>query len=215
MRTRNALERLAAVAPTEPLLDAGKEDRILQRILASDRHISRQKRPVAVVLVAAVAVGAAIVAYATHGHTTSPPATIHHATLNGARIEAAGYRFTTPAGFKSSDASCEGATSPGGPETPAHAMRSAASADGGCVEALYLIAGSPTAPTPSMTGQPVDVGPFQGYYDAQGDSGATLYVELPQASAGGAAPIFLALYAQGLTEDQMIAVAESGLPASP
>ena len=36
MRTRNAIERLAAVAPPEPLLDAGEEDRILQRILGSD-----------------------------------------------------------------------------------------------------------------------------------------------------------------------------------
>ncbi len=217
MRTRNPIERLAAVALAEPSIDSGEEERILQRILASDRHVSRRGRPIAVVLVAAVAVGVAVAAYATHGHATSPRTTIHHLTLNGATIETAGYRFRTPAGFKPANASCEGATStpPGNPETPVQAMRSAASGDGGCIEVFYLIAGSATAPTPTPAGQPVDVGPFQGYYDAQGDSGAMLYIELPKASAGGAAPTFLGLYAQGLTEDQLIAVAESGLPASP
>ncbi len=88
----------------------------------------------------------------------------------------------------------------------------AASADGGCVEAFFLVPGSASAPTPTPVGQAVEVGSYQGYYDSEGDSGATLYVELPQASAGGSAPVILALYGQGLTEDQLIAVAESGLP---
>jgi hypothetical protein len=211
MRTRNSLERLAALAPAEPSIDSGEEDRILQRILASDRHVRRRRGPIAVALVATVAIGAAVAAYATHGHATSPRTASHHAVLSGARIEAAGYHFSTPAGFTSSDASCQGATpAPAGtPETPANAMRSAASADGGCIEIFYLIAGSPTAPNPFVTGEPVDVGSYQGYYDPQGDAGATLYVELPQ---GDARPVFLVLYAQGLTEDQLIAVAQSGLP---
>jgi hypothetical protein len=215
MRTRSSLERLAAVAPEEPSIDSGEEEQILRQILASDRRAPRRRRPIAVVLVAAVAVGAAVAAYAIHGHAASPSATSHRPPpLSGARIEAAGYHFRTPAGFTSSDASCQGAApAPSGtPETPANAMRSAASADGGCIEILYLIAGDPMAPTPSMTGQPVDVGSYQGYYDPQGDAGATLYVELPH---GNARPVFLVLYAQGLTEDQLIAVAESGLPGSP
>jgi hypothetical protein len=219
MRTRNALERLAAVAPAEPLVDSGEEKRMLQRILASDRHVApRRRMSIAVVLVATVAVGAAVAVYSLHANATSPRGAIHRATLSGAQIEMAGYHFRTPAGFKSSDTSCEGATPTpaGSPETPLHAMQAAASVDGGCVEVLMLTSGNPTAPIPAaVVGEPVDVGSDQGYYDAQGsdvqgDSVAALYVELPPGT--GDAPDFLVLYAQGLTEDQLIAVAESGLP---
>ena len=222
MRTRNAIERLTAagrplLADADKLVGDVEQHQILDRILASDRSAVRRRRPIVIALVTAALIGGAIAAVVTHGNAAPPTSAAgghHEIRLTGATIQAAGYHFRTPAGFAASDA-CESATPtpPGSPETPAHAMRAAASADGGCVEALYLIAGSPTAPTPNPPpGEAVDVGSYQGYYDAQGDARATLYVELPQ---GDARPVFLVLFAQGLTEDQLIAVALSGLPSSP
>ena len=137
----------------------------------------------------------------------------------------AGYHFRTPSGFKTSKASCDtvlaqlradGALGRSGPVTVMNGFKAAASADGGCVEVFIEIPGSPSAPTPSPPpGEAVDVGSYQGYYDSQEGGGANLYVELPKAGGDAAHPIFLVLYAQGLTEDQLIAVAQSGLPGSP
>lgn len=222
MRTRNSIERLVAagrplLSDADALMDGNEQEQVLGRILASDRPAFRRRRPIVIALVAAVVIGGAIATVVTHGNVAPPTRAAgghHEIRLTGVTIQAAGYHFRTPAGFAASGA-CESAspTPPGSPETPAHAMRAAASADGGCVEALYLIAGSPNAPTPSPPpGEAVGVGSYQGYYDAQGDGGATLYVELPQ---GDARPVFLVLFAEGLTEPQLIAVAQSGLPSSP
>ncbi len=226
MRTRNSLEHLAAVSPAEPSIDPGEQERILQRIFTVDRAVVRRRPPVALVLVTAAVVGAAIVAVVVaRGHANAPVVQAgggHHVVLSGARIQMAGYHFQTPPGFMASSSSCATESSSSGPHalsnpapvTVTNGFKAAASADGGCVETFFLIPGSPTAPTPTPTGDPVAVGSYQGYYDAHNGSGSMLYVELPPASAGGAATIILALYGQGLTEDQLIAVAQSGLPAN-
>ena len=226
MRTRNSLERLAAVAPAEPLLEAGEEDRILERIVASDRSPLRRRRPIAIALVAATVVGAAVAAVATYGHATPPSRATggHHPTaLTGARIEAAGYHFRTPAGFTAtSESSCGTTSSDSGPHGisksgPVSVMNGfsvAASADGGCVAAFFMLSHDGTTPADNGA-TPVSVGNYQGYYTAPDASGqSALYVALPKADPA-AGPVYLALYSEGLTEDQLIAVAQSGLPANP
>ncbi len=80
-----------------------------------------------------------------------------------------------------------------------------------------MMSPSPTLTIPTPAGQPVDVGSYQGYYEAQGVGEArpasydvrrgVVRLELP----GQAMSTYLVLFAQGLTEDQLIAVAESGL----
>ncbi len=219
MRTRNALERLAAVAPTEPLIDAGDQDRILARIVASERRPApapARRRLLLALAGVAVLAAAAIAASLEIGHASHVRALSSkrggHVVLSGARIEAAGYHFRTPAGFAPSHTSCI-VSSSSGPVSVMNGFAVAASADGGCVEAFFLI-GSDSSPADNGA-TPVDVGGYQGYYvppDAAGES--TLYVGLPKASGGGRL-IYLVLYAEKLTEDQLIAVAQSGLPASP
>jgi len=219
MRTRNALERLAAAAPPAPFVDSAEEDAILTRIVQTHRSPARRTRPVAIALVAAAVIGAAIAAVAMHGHPAPSGAkTVGslHAALTGASIEAAGYHFKTPAGFAAAD-SCDGTTQTpsGNPDTPVHAMRAAASADGGC---LYLFLIIPQAGTPPSFGgaTPVDVGSYQGYYVPANDAGeSTLYIALPRSDPAANGPAYLGLQAQGLTEDQVIAVAQSGLPFNP
>lgn len=222
MRTRNVIERLAAVAPPEPLLDSGDEDRILQRILGFGRPtVRRGHRATAFVLVGAVLVAAVVAVALFRGH--GAPSAVnnagnHHITLSGAQIEVAGFHFRTPAGFKrASDTSCveEGSTADGLPVRDG--FTTAASADGGCVQAQVEMQPDPSRTIPTPAGKPVDVGSFQGYYDAQGhdvqgDPGAVLYVKLPL-RLGDDVPVsaYLVLFDQGLSEDQLIAVAESGL----
>ncbi|HZS30324.1 MAG TPA: hypothetical protein VFA37_03620 [Gaiellaceae bacterium] len=238
MRTRSSLERLAAagrplVGQAHTLVDGAEENRVLERIVSVDRSPAARRRPRRLVLaLAAVAVLAAAGTVAgielDHGAT---PATRQHGPgpvallLTGARLEMAGYHFRTPAGFKASKTSCDTASSGSGPAaitksgpvTPVNGMQAAASADGGCVEAFFEIPGSSGAPAPIPSDAvAVDVGAYQGYFDAQGSSGDVLYVQLPKTADGSSAsPVYLVLYAQGLTEDQLVAVAQSGLPGSP
>jgi len=222
MRTHNAIERLAAVAPPEPLLDSGHEDRILQRILGSDPPtVRRRHRAIALVLVGAVLVAAVVAVALSRGN--GAPSAINsagnHIALSGAQVEAAGFHFRTPAGFKrAADTSCAEpvtTTPPSGPVTDG--FTEAASADGGCVAAEVKLS-PPTNPIPTPAGQPVDVGSYQGYYEAPGigeprpeayKSEVALYVHVEL--GGPAVSTYLVLYGEGLTEEQMIAVAESGL----
>ena len=227
MRTCNDLERLEAagrplLAAAESLVDVAEEDRILERILASGRAPARPRatrglRP-ALLLTGAAVVAAAIAVLSsnvfTRSNAAAPQTTGHHrVALSGAAFQVAGYRFRSPAGFKASSSSCPGASSGSGPQTVLNGFAAAASADGGCVEAAYLIPGSPSAPdaTPADA-QAVAVGSYQGYFVSQGSAGDTLYVELP---AGPAPHPYLVLFSEGLTEDQLIAVAQSGLPQNP
>jgi hypothetical protein len=68
------------------------------------------------------------------------------------------------------------------------------------------------SPVPAGT-EPVDVGAYRGHLASQGDpQRLTLYVDLP---ALGDISQDVVLFAHGLTTDQLVAVAESGLPATP
>jgi hypothetical protein len=225
MRTSDALYRLAAAAPallsqTESLVGPSEEEQILERILASSRREGRsgarqwasRRVRVGLLLATFAAVATAVAVGSIGSGRRNPPATRshRHLALSGARIELAGYRFRTPAGFKASTSSC----APASEETPArNGFVAAASADGGCVEAVALIAANSSAiPTAA---QPVAVGSYQGWLVSQAPSGdTTLYVELPNA-AGDQRAAYLVLFAQGLTQEQLIDVAESGLPTLP
>lgn len=225
MRSPDALERLAAARPALPgfLADAAEEERILARILASGRAPVPSARPRrAGLMLAGVAVLAAAAALAAiefgHGTRAAIARTHgrHSVTLTGARIQLAGYHFRTPAGFKVSATGCLPPPDPNRPRPALDGFAAAASADGGCVGAAFLVSVSPSSSAARATpaGESVDVGAYQGYFEPAGTSGQSmLYVELPKADR--AEPVYLVLYAQGLTEDQLIAVAESGLPTLP
>jgi len=223
MRTHDELERLAAAGQplllgADSLVDAAEEDRILQRILGSERQaaVVHRRRRAVLVLAAAAVVAAAIAVVATGalsgaskpGANTGGP---HHIALTGPRIEVAGYHFRTPAGFTRSSSSCAAASAAGQPTTVLNGFAAAASADGGCVEAAFLIRAG-AHPNGAV---PIDVGQYQGYYVSPDSSGeSALYIELPNATGDGQSA-YLGLFAQGLREDQLIAVAVSGLPAAP
>lgn len=210
MRTRNELERLAAagqllLSDAEPLLVAGEEDRILQRIVGSDRRVfesarrRRLKLALAVVAVVAVAVSLASVELARHGGSEPQ----RRDGLTGPTISLAGYHFRTPAGFHASSSSC-------GPSATDR-FSAAASADGGCVEAFFLISSS-GSPVPAGS-EPVDVGAYQGHLVSSDDpEQLELYVDLPPL---GDQLQDVVLFGQRLTAGQLVAIAESGLPATP
>jgi hypothetical protein len=223
MRTRNELERLEAagrplLVETESLVNADEEERILERILAEDRprHAGRKRmtrRRRAALLVVGAALAAVVVAVASIGHGTRSANVSkdpHRFVLSGSPIQLAGYRFKTPAGFKASGDSCVPSSS--SVQVGANGFAAAASADGGCVEAFYLIASADSASPIRESAYPVGVGSYQGYFVPPDSSGrSTLYVELPMAG-GDQNHVYLLLLARGLTEDQLVAVAVSGLP---
>lgn len=232
MRISNALDRLNAAVPallseTEALVSPGEEERILERILGSSRpnaapHGSAARRrrfriaaAVALVVVAAIA----SVALADHGNRrsvsarTGPGSQAHpsHATFR-----LAGYRFRLPAGFKASSRSvCQFwlPVSHGGlqswrtaPMTVLNSFSAAASAAGGCIQALVLAGNSVVPPSADR----VSVGSYSGFLVSGASSHEDLYVEIPTTQGNR----YLALLAQGLTSDQLVAIARSGLPGS-
>jgi len=215
MHTRNSLDRLAAagrswVAGADSLVDLGEEDRILARIVASDRPARRRQIPrrrAVIVLAGAVVVVAALAALASGAFGTS-----HHrvAGLSGARIQLAGYHFRTPAGFTASDSSCGTTTDPN-VVVGVQGFAAAASADGGCVEAFIMMSANGSAVPAGAT--PVTIGAYQAYLETADSSGRMrLYVQLPDLGHDWQAVV---LFATGLTSDQLVAVAKSGLPATP
>ena len=230
MRTRNELQRLAAagrplLAGSESQVDAAEEDRILGLILASPRPASRPKTlrlRAAIVLAGAAGVVAAIAAVASGVFASSHSAAPHGGgrkpvALTGAKIELAGYHFRTPAGFKSSGSGCMSAPVAGEPRPALDGFAAAAAADGACVEGAYVVAGDwleTHSPIPDSA-QPVDVGSYQGYYvsaPASGDE-SSLYVKLPHGD--GDRVVYVLLLARDVPEDELIAIAASGLPTLP
>ena len=222
MHGSNELERLSAAEPealgrTESFVDTGEEERILEGILATSRPRAARRgrmtpRRRAVFVLVGVALAAAVVGLSSIGHgsrrTSRSHGQQHHVALSGATIQLSGYHFKTPAGFKASTDSCVPSTS--SLQVGANGFASAASAAGGCVEAFFLI--SPSGEDPAPNGDPVTVGSRQGYYVQPDSSGESrLYVQLPQPSDQS---VYLLLFSHGLTEDQLIAVANSGLPAA-
>lgn len=211
MRTRDSLERLAnagrpLLAQGDALVGADEEERILARILASGRSPAARRRRTGtlVAVVAAALVGAAVAALAVGlgGHSTSSTATVgadNHVALTGPRIELAGYHFRTPAGFKDSNTPCTGGAT--------DRFSAAASADGGCVEAFFMLNTGKYTIAPDA--QPIQVAGRQGFLVTGSDS-LTLYAPLPQL---GDYSQYLMLVGKGLTADQLVAIAESGLPS--
>lgn len=218
MRTRNALEQLAVagrplLAEADSLVDPSEEERILDRILASDpgaplaRRGSRSRMRGATL--AALAVGiAAVVSFAlVAGWPSARTEGRQHSQVGLSRrtIALAGYTFRLPAGYRRSTHACVPVKStPGQPMTVVYAVRAAAAAEGGCLN-VTLTAGSPPIPPGA---EAVVVGPFNGFLVSAGAGEQTLYLEIPVASGGN----YLVLSAQGLTPAQLLAVARSGFP---
>jgi hypothetical protein len=218
MRARSSLDRLAnagrpLLANADEFVDAGEQEQIFERIVVSQRRPAvRPRRQLVIALVAAVVMGAAVVAGATLGHEAPAHKTVgghHTVTLTGAGLETAGYHFRTPAGFTGSSTTCSAASLSG--TALKLGFSAAASADGGCIQAFFVTAGNPTTQPANSTA--VDVGSYQGYYVAEGASEGKLYVELPNGDPSQRD--YLVLFGQGLTEDELVAVAQSGLPESP
>jgi hypothetical protein len=224
MRASNDLNRLSAAQPatladTESLVGAKEEDRILERILSSGRAapVPHSRRRAMLALAAAGIAATAVALAATGGFDRAHPSVAKsavrpHAALTGQMIALAGYHFRTPAGYTSSDSCPEPATSrPGSPSTVINSMKAAASAAGGCLQ-VALIAGASAVPPGVQTSpgaQAVAVGAYSGVV-ASRTSGVVLYVKIPAADGDH----YLVLVGQGLTADQLIAIAESGLPTS-
>lgn len=207
MRSRNSLTRLAALAPHVAPVDLGEEDRILARILAVPRVpvARRSRRPRLALALVGIAVLSAALASLELVHGGGSATKSRHG-LTGATISLAGYRFRTPAGFKDSSSSC-------GPSATDR-FSAAASADGGCVEAFFAISTSGSAVPADAA--PVEVGAYQGYLVAPDSSQrTTLYVELPVPGGADIKWQAVLLESQGLTADQLVAIAQSGLPATP
>jgi hypothetical protein len=226
MRTRDELERLAAasgplLAEADSLVSATDEERILERVLAFDRvaAATHRRRRAGLVLVAVLAAGG-IFASLEVGRGGSPsgrPGHPRQLALSGSSIQLAGYKFRTPAGFKPSSHSCISTPVANRPRPSIDGFAAAASANGGCVELVYLVAADwlqAHGLMPNAT-DAVDVGRYKGYFVPPQASGkeSTLFVNLP--GADGRRVVFLVLLSRGLTEAQLIAVAESGLPTLP
>jgi hypothetical protein len=187
-----------------------------------------------------IVVSAAVVAVAAleTGRDTRPLSNGHRLHgLTGATIHLAGYQFRTPAGFKTSSRACDAMPSGPGLWTVIHGVAAAASAEGGCVDGGIAALASSAGPKPIRAGiprsaEPVAVGDYQGYFLAHAppdgcavsptspppcpppQAKSLLYVYLPDASGAGHS-VYVVLLAQGLTKDQLIAVAESGLQKLP
>lgn len=123
----------------------------------------------------------------------------------------ASYSFQLPAGYQTVANHCV-ALPPGVTSTiPAaiplagqNSLAAAASASGGCIEAL-LAAGPATIPSGAQT---VHVGPYQAYLTSATANDVVLYVTMP--AAQGHHDLILAT--RGLSADQVVAIADSSLP---
>jgi len=230
MNIRTDLERLDDARPavlhrTETVIDGEEEDRILDRILGSDRDttgtengatvrrsaIRSSRRVVGAAAAAFLLIAGALVVmfeggrspFTRHDHAaaTGPSRTPHASTM-----KLVNYTFKLPSGFTTTIDPC--AASGPGPATPVPVLEefgAAASADGGCIEAF--LSSSVTIPPGA---QPVDVGPYQGYMATSGRSNIALYVSIPTADGGR----YLVLLAQGLTSEQVLTIAQSAFPGS-
>jgi hypothetical protein len=215
MRTRNALERLVVagrpvLAGLDSLVDMPEEERILAQIVASDRSAARRRRPIALALVAVGLIAiAATSAWISMERGSTPAAKTgrhHHIALTGARIQLAGYHFETPAGFEAGSGSTCWYAASARPGVPSGSLAEAAAADGGCLEAFFMLDTGQYAISPDA--QPIDVAGAQGFLVTGSDS-LRLYVPLPKAGVDNA---YLMLVGQNLTADELVAIAESGLP---
>ena len=159
---------------------------------------------------ALIVVGALAVAGGGDSHPTSgthPAATVPAA---GTTIRLAGYSFQLPAGYQTVGSDCAAlppGLTPTIPVVGENSFAAAASTRGACIEALLAAGNVATVPAGA---QSVQVGPYQGFVTAGAPTDVVLYVEIPAAERHHD----LILVASGLNADQVVAIAESGLPSS-
>jgi hypothetical protein len=213
------VDRVAAIELPQP--------RDLDKVIARGQA-RRTRRRIGAVLTPVIVVAAAIAILLPNLHTSGAPrqAGPPVAGKSGAVLELASYRFDLPRGFAPKDAGCAGLAAPlsqagsgaaihngqvASPVTVLQAMRAASSADGGCVE-LGLDAGVNVVPTPAT---PIDVGSYRSYVVTGSDGTLTLYVTLACSTACQAVTDqshYLVLASEGLTQQQLVTIASSGLP---
>lgn len=209
----------AQIAAADEVATSVARERLRSAIAAEleNRRRNRRSRHRAAYVVSAAAAAALTVAFAVpSGPATPAPSTGKH----GAVLELASFHFLLPSGFVPRDAGC---TTPpsvplpqdgnqavhqvgANPETVLQAMRSAASADGGCVE-VALAAGSNVVPADATQ---IAVGNYAGYLSTASNGDLTLIVAIPAAYGTN----YLVLASEGLTQQQLVAIAASGLPNS-
>jgi hypothetical protein len=214
------LERFeAGVAAADEVATSVARERLRGAIAAevANRRRNRRRRHGAAFAVGAVAAAALAVTLA----VPSGPATPTHSTgKHSAVLELASFHFSLPSGFVPRDAGCASPPSVSlsqdgnqavhkvgaNPETVLQTMRSAASADGGCVE-VALAAGSDVVPAGATE---IAVGNYEGYLSTASNGDLTLVVAIPVAYGTN----YLVLASEGLTQQQLVAIATSGLPTS-
>ena len=218
MSSRTHLEQLTAARPAvldhlDDVIDAGEQERILRRILVTERpagQIADGRRcgwfP-KVVAAAAVAAACAVAIWSIVGSGASPAGPPTAPTLR-----LAGYTFHLPRGFAATDAACTPTPAPpaGSPVTPVQSLEIAGSAAGGCIEGEVLSGTDVVPPSASA----VQVGSYDGFQATTAAGNPILYVAIPPATAPGE-DAYLVLTATGLTPAELVAVAASGLPAQP
>lgn len=228
MPTRIELDRLAAARPmildrTEEVMDPDEENRLLEEICSSDRLVSATtltRRPrhrlTLGTVAAAVAVLAIVGTLALAGVHPGPSRPTTSSKLTGRTMRLANFTFKLPRGYAVTADLCvptpsaPGTTeppTPGASEAPVvtipvvggSSYASAASSDGGCVEAFIGQGYSPSA-------QSVQVGSYNGFLWSMGGELA-LYVVLPPSVSD----LGLVLLSHGLSAGELEQVAESGL----
>lgn len=216
------LERFEArVAAADEVATSVARERLRGAIAAEVANRRRDRRhrheaAYAVGVAAAVALALALALAVPSG----PATPIRSIGKRGAVLELASYHFSLPSGFVPRDAAC---TTPpsvllpedgnravhqigANPETVLQAMRSAASADGGCVEAA-LASGSDVIPADATE---LAIGDYEGYLSTASNGDLTLFVAIPATYRTN----YLVLASEGLTQEQLVAIATSGLPTS-
>jgi hypothetical protein len=209
----DVIRRLAAANPV-------RNERPLQ-LLEPRRAVHRPRRwRFVLVAASATAVAALIalaaIAFATHPSSPTAAGSQHPrgsgVRLSGGTIQLASYRFRLPAGFRASTSACQFSL-PAGLQPLKQWLQvqdggfsAAASAEGGCVEALLIAGGSPVPSEAEQTA----VGPYTGFLASPGSSQEVLYVQIPAAQGDH----YLVLLADGLTSEELVAIAQSGLPTS-
>jgi hypothetical protein len=226
----NEMELVGRLGEVDPLSDEAlmAAEAILQAAMATatsaepaqidvSRHLrnrsGRSRRYLAGVAGAAAAALVVVGAFAVMGGGDSHPTSGTHPAATvpvaGTTIRLAGYSFQLPAGYQTVGSNC-GALPPGLTTIPVvgeNSFAAAASTSGGCIEALLAAGDAATVPAGA---QSVQVGPYQGFVTLGAATDVVLYVEIPAAEGHHD----LVLVANGLTANQVVAIAESGLPSS-
>jgi hypothetical protein len=220
--------RLLVLDRTEAIVNADEEHLILVRILESnpvlvDKPASTRQSSARLLLravggaAAAAIFIAAVLGLAIEGvHSPSAPhdhvsASGRSQSPHGPRMKVADYTFELPKGFTTTSSECAPIPSGPGPATPVPVLAqfgAAASAEGGCIEALLSTQSSVTIPPGA---EAVDVGTYQGFLASSDPSKEALYISIP---ADEGPPQYLMLMSQGLTSEQLLAIAESALPST-